>query len=31
LNELLSDKSQEVDHARPWDDAKLQLKQPDLG
>ena len=28
---FLSDKSQEMDHVRLWDDAKLQLKQPDLG
>jgi len=28
---LLSDKGQEVDHGRPWDDTKLQLKQPTLG
>jgi len=25
-----SDKSQEEDHARLWDDTKLQLKQPIL-
>ena len=28
---LLSDRNQEVDHAGPWDDIKLQLKQPSLG
>jgi len=27
---LVSDKSQEEDHARQWDDTKLQLKQPNL-
>jgi len=27
---LVSDKSQEEDHARQWDDTKLQLKQPKL-
>ena len=27
----LSDKSQELDHARAWDDAKLQPKTPNLG
>ena len=28
---LVSDKSQEEDHARLRDDTKLQLKQPNLG
>jgi len=28
---LLDRKSQEVDHARPWDATKMQLKQPKLG
>ena len=28
---LLDKKGQEVDHARPWDATKMQLKQPNLG
>jgi len=28
---FVSDKSQEVGHARLWDDTKLQLKKPSLG
>jgi len=27
---FVSDKGQEVDHAKLWDDAKQQLKQPSL-
>jgi len=28
---LVSGKNQEEDHARLWDDIKLQLKQPNIG